>query len=334
MNVSAVKLMCWLTSASLTVGLSAYAYDFFSKLEANKTPYDIDHMRSVLEERVDFKPPVTDVMDYDFVKRTFFGMNWTGYKAPPRVVVDPTEAQQAGPRYTPVEDLLSIQMIQVDTGQPEASVIFVAYLVPAMGVEDGSLKEGDALPRPHQNVIVESIRVDGVEFRFDGVDRPNETITPGVLGDEQLIVLVGDDGVVQYPSRPEISIAPSQSLFKPEQTTLVGTNRYQIGTEDAQQIGQNYAQILTNDLKYRTYHDPKTGRRAGIQIQDVRRGSVAERHGVRSGDVLISINGHSVTSEQEAIKFVKNNQEKYTTWDVVIENMGKRRTMTYQSPSN
>ena len=123
-------------------------------------------------------------------------------------------------------------------------------------------------------------------------------------------------------------------LLVPKETKLIGKNKYQIGTEDAVYLGENYPQILTNDLRYRTYRNPKTGRRGGIELQDVRAGSVAERHGARSGDIIISVNDHAVTSVQEAVSFVKTNSERFSTWDVVVENMGRRRTVTYQSPNN
>jgi S1-C subfamily serine protease len=61
---------------------------------------------------------------------------------------------------------------------------------------------------------------------------------------------------------------------------------------------------------------------------------MAERHGAQAGDVIKSINGHTVNSTQEAITYVKTNSNKYTTWEVVIENKGKTRTVTYQSPNN
>jgi len=47
--------------------------------------------------------------------------------------------------------------------------------------------------------------------------------------------------------------------------------------------------------------------------------------------VIKSINGQPVNSVQEAISFVKVNKDKYSTWEVVVENKGKQRTVTYES---
>jgi C-terminal processing protease CtpA/Prc len=62
-------------------------------------------------------------------------------------------------------------------------------------------------------------------------------------------------------------------------------------------------------------------------------GSIAERHGAQEGDVIKSINGHPVTSVQEAITFAKNHANEYTVWKIVVENKGKSRTVIYESPS-
>jgi S1-C subfamily serine protease len=62
--------------------------------------------------------------------------------------------------------------------------------------------------------------------------------------------------------------------------------------------------------------------------------SIAERHGAKEGDVVKSINGHPVNTTNEAITFVKTNKDKYSSWEVVIENKGKTRTVTYESGGN
>ena len=57
-------------------------------------------------------------------------------------------------------------------------------------------------------------------------------------------------------------------------------------------------------------------------------------HGGQDGDIIKSINGHPVTSTAEAITYVKNNEDKYNVWEVVVENKGKSRTVTYESPQD
>ena len=87
---------------------------------------------------------------------------------------------------------------------------------------------------------------------------------------------------------------------------------------------------LTNDVRTSTHYE--NGRRAGIEINSIKAGSVAASHGIHSGDIIKSVNGHAVTSEHEAIKFFKTNQDKYSVWSVVVESMGKEKTLIFESP--
>ena len=92
--------------------------------------------------------------------------------------------------------------------------------------------------------------------------------------------------------------------------------QYVLGADDLQTFGSDYGRILSEDVKLETYH--KDGKRAGIKVREVKPGSLAARHGVQAEDILISINGSSVTSEQEAIQYVKNNSENTTLWRVTF----------------
>ena len=41
-----------------------------------------------------------------------------------------------------------------------------------------------------------------------------------------------------------------------------------------------------------------------------------------------------MSSEHEAINFVKNNQDQYSVWEVVVERLGRRETIVYTDPDN
>jgi hypothetical protein len=342
MNVSTIKLACWLISMSLTFGLSYYAYDFYKDFENIKPPAKgspeleeaNNYVRSVLQETPDFTPEGKDGITYPEVTRTWRTYNWTG-KLAPIIVETPDDPVDNTPQLTSVRTVLRLLMVQVDAPIPENSRIYVAYLDARIaGDAPVWLGPGDTLPEPFESTTIVSITVQGVEFAHAGFDGQNEIVKPGDEFDESFIVVVGPDGVIQRPAKPGIPMMSRPDLLVPKETKLIGKNKYQIGTEDAVYLGENYPQILTNDLRYRTYRNPKTGRRGGIELQEVRAGSVAERHGARSGDIIISVNDHAVTSVQEAVSFVKTNSERFSTWDVVVENMGRRRTVTYQSPNN
>ncbi|MEZ5974077.1 MAG: PDZ domain-containing protein [Planctomycetota bacterium] len=73
--------------------------------------------------------------------------------------------------------------------------------------------------------------------------------------------------------------------------------------------------------------------RAGIEVMEVRAGSIAARHGAQSGDVIISINGYPVNSQQEAIQWAKDNGDNYEVFTVVVERLGRLETLTYRKPA-
>ena len=83
-------------------------------------------------------------------------------------------------------------------------------------------------------------------------------------------------------------------------------------------------------MKTKTYF--KDGKRAGVELTEVREGSIVARHGGQSGDVIISINGTPVSSQQEAIAFAKSNAERYSVWEVEVLRFGRVETVVYHSP--
>jgi hypothetical protein len=330
MNVAAIKLACWLTTIGIAFALAAFVYDFHGRRPEFQKKLDDDYIIGVLTST---KPPETvrvDHLESADIQRAIQSLNWTGRVA---TVAAPVETQ--GPVVTPrvsIKDILTILLIQVDTDDAAASRIFIRLLKPPPPPKspDSTLATGAALPAPYEYVSVGEIRVDGVEFVYD--DGEVERLKPQGRRDAPLVVGIGDDGV-RYPIERTIDIpVVDGGPFRPEQTTLFRQNYYIRGTEDADYLAENYPTVLTNDLRYKTYVDPKTGRRSGIEIQSVRGGSVAERHGAQQGDIVLSINGHPVSSDQEAMSFVRNNQDKYTTWDVEILRLGRMINPTFQNP--
>lgn len=335
MSVNSIKTVCWTMSAIVTLFMSYYVWDFYQHQDQTSQTYDSDQVKAVLEENVDASAEVADRVNYTDIQSAYVDMNWTGKPPPPPTEVNERPEVDTPPpvSFTPVSDLLSILMIQVDVTEPDDSRVVVRYKGGGITEPQGTLSVGDALPQPHQSIQVAAITVEGVEFSFEGTDRENEKLTPTEgSSDQNVIVRVGPGGE-RYPvTRSLIPQSSNRQSFNPTETTLVGHNKYRIGTNDVQYLGENYAKVLTRDVRTSVHRD-ETGRRAGVKIDQVRAGSVAERHGAQEGDIIKSINGHPVSSQQEAIKFVKNNSDRYTTWEVVVENLGRERTVVYESPS-
>ena len=61
--------------------------------------------------------------------------------------------------------------------------------------------------------------------------------------------------------------------------------------------------------------------------------SIPAQAGLTEGEVLKSINGHKVTSVNDAIAYVKANANATDTWVAVFEKQGREFTRTYHSPS-
>jgi C-terminal processing protease CtpA/Prc len=141
-------------------------------------------------------------------------------------------------------------------------------------------------------------------------------------------VIVGPDGVVKPP---RVEFTRKEDIYRPGKTAQLGANRFRLGTEDVKEFGDRYTEILGREVETSRHQDPRTGKYDGIEIKSVKEGSIAARHGAQEGDVIKSINGHPVNSTQEAINFVKVNSNNYTTWEIVVENHGKTRTVTYES---
>jgi hypothetical protein len=329
MNVAAVKLACWTASIGITFALSGFVYDFYKHGDERTARADEARVLEVLNQGPPIEESQIDRMDRDLVRRAMEQLNWTG-QPPAEVVAAPANDEPVAPPVEPVDKILSIVMIQVSRWQPAESRIYARNLkaVPPAVVEI-LLKTGESLPTPYEYIQVKEIRPDGVDFAFADTERPIETLHPAT--DETLIVEVGPGGPRTIPrdAIPQTSEGP----FRPQQTTETRKHHYKVGIEDAAYLQENYAKVLTNDLRYRTWVDPKTGRRAGIEIQEVREGSLASRHGAQTGDVILSVNGHAVSSDQEAIQYFKANKDKYSSWEVEVLRMGRTITMHFESPS-
>lgn len=335
MNIGQIKIASWTAGALLTLGLGAYVFTFVSTLEERRKLPDADTVRKHLSGVEQVQVKSDGQVKYDDVRRLFHDLNWTG-----AMVVAAPETPQTPenlvPEVVPVRDLVRVLWVRVDLGDRAGSSVFLKYKSKAQvenkGLGGFLMREGDTLAAPHDGIRIEAINGEGVVFAFADEAREKETLFPAEFDAHAQIVQVGPDGIVMPPAG---GLIPRRATtIVPGKTTPLGSNRFLLGTEDLQMASDNYLDILSNDVQLRQHRDPRTGRYDGVEISDVSAGSFAERHGATKGDVVKSINGHPVNSTQEAINFVKMNKDKYTSWEVVIENKGKTKTVVYQSPGN
>jgi hypothetical protein len=349
MNITQAKILSWLTAVVLALGLSAYVVVFLREVKTKNVLPEPAHVQAVLDESKPIESKVEDIVAYDVIRELFHPscekcpankncphLNWTGAVRAAPVAVDPNvEAVKPVAPVIAVKELVRIQMVKVDMAEPKDSNVFLKYR-PKSGVTNTGnppgflLRQGDHLAQPHDQIRIESITADGVLFAFQE-GRESELLGPDELDVGAAIVQVGPDGVVMPKSRNAIPQG-NAPVFNPDHTTQLGANHFVLGTNDMQFFNENYAEVLVQDVRTSSHRDPKTGKYDGIEIKQVAAGSIAERHGAQEGDVIKSINGYPVTSVQEAITFAKNHANEYTVWKIVVENKGKSRTVTYETP--
>lgn len=345
MTLSSIKAILWLLTLGVVSYLGYTLYDWRENQGSMLATRASEETQLEWLTNVEApEPPKRELVNYKAsVEPNFFDLNWTGKPdPPPQVIKDEPEVVVQAPKATPVDKLLRVLFVQVDTSMPDYSKALVRYKDQSLATrfpEPAYLYPGDALPEPHQLWTVAEIDAEGIVFRrltADGEPDPeveDERAAPSTAFTESLITKVGDGEVAARPEGerfPELR-GDYYTGRRPPQTVEVRPNYFQVGTEDMERINENYLDILSTDVRTRTYRNPGGGP-GGIQILEVVPGSVAAQHGAKTGDVIKSINGTPVNSTQEAISYVKNNSENYTVWEVVVWNSGKERTVTYTVP--
>jgi hypothetical protein len=335
MNVATIKTVLFLVSLGLFGGLGYFAYQH--KTKPRWSYWDKAYAKAVLDTVVRPETPEARIVNYDaVVTPVMMRFDWTG--APPKKVEE-AAAVEAGPVVKPkivVSEILAVLYTQVDTGNPGGNSAFVNWLKPELKGRDSELRIGEKLPAPFDSALVKDIRTNEIEFAFAVADgeTPQENELVIVPRNADVMVVVDGEGNVQHPkARRLFPTATPDTNARPKSTRRLAQDLYEFGEEDLETFATDYPRILTEDVRLETHYD-KDGKRAGLKISDVKAGSIASQHGAQSGDVIISINGHPVSSEQEAIKFVKNNADTTTVWQVVVETLGRQRTVTYNSPGD
>jgi len=348
MNIGQIKVLCWGSAGLLSAGLALYVGLFVKDLERKRTPPDPNLIAKELDKAEAVKAKAADLVAYDDVRRLYLPqcdkckelgvrcrhLNWTG-KPPPPPDPKTNNGEPSKPPAVAMNELVKIQYCQVDLSDRKLSRVWLKYR-PKAAVQNNTtagggfwMKEGDHLAAPHDYARIEKIDSQAVTFAFED-GRGDEKIYPDEFDSKTTIVQVDQDGVI----RPKLGGVPKGDVkpWQPTRTTAYGTNRFMLGTDDMAYANENYAKILADEVRTGRHQDPRTGKYDGIEVESVTPNSFAERHGAQEGDVIKSINGQPVTSVQEAITYAKNNADKYSSWEIVVENRGKTRTVVYESP--
>lgn len=332
MNVGTLKTLSYLSSLGLLAGIGYKIY-LFLEVEKGISYINDERTKSVLA--VPAQPVTKRVgLSYDSqVKPAITEFDWTG--APPKEP-EPEDKPDDKPvevKDTPVSDFLSVVMTLASETKPEESKCLLRFEKQPKDTRDQFFAVGDSLPKPNNNVAIFAIRPNEVVFSFDKEDREKETLEPSTLDKgEDFIVETEESGLVRPSLRKFSGGARAADSKEVRQTTEKVKGIYRVGAEDADVFNRDYQRILSEDVSLETYM--KDGKRAGLKVREVKAGSIAARHGVQAEDVLISINGSAVTSEQQAIQYVNQNSENTRVWNVRILRNGREVEEVYHSPED
>ncbi len=332
MNVGIVKTASYLASTVLLAGVAYVAYDYYTD-ERTRTYFKKERVGKVLNGVESPAAPRAAALDYDRdIRPSVVNFDWTGQ--PPVVVEEVSSAatDEVVVRLTPVSEVLEVLMVLVDELDPGQSLCLVRLADLQANPRDRWFGIGSTAASPDGEFSVYRITGEGVEFSFEDEGREREFLTPSSRTGADLISTI-DEGA-EFRRRRSTSLIAKAGEVKPElpKTTERRNGQYFLGTDDAEAFARDYQSILSTDVSTRTFM--KDGKRAGLELTEVREGSIAARHGAQSGDVIISINGTPVSSQQEAIAFAKANSERYTVWTVEVLRLGRVETVVYHSPGN
>lgn len=333
MNTARLKLLTWTVAGALGIALVAYVALFYRQRDALMAPVSSEHMRKILSEVPEPPARIENMVDRETFELALRKLDWTG-KPPPVVVVDeaPPVPVFTGPE--PIDKFVRLNGIKIDAEEPQNGEVIFKYKADArvttVQSSDGTVRKqvGQRLDQDLSYIRIESITETGVEFAFDDAARPHEFLNANDFDLAGGYVVIGDDVVQIKIERDAIPQASNKSGPQP-QTVMIRPNGYRLGYEDMEFIDKNYPTIIAEEITYGRHRDPQTGKFDGIEIKSVKSDSTAAKHGVQSGDVIKSINGHPVSSTSEAIQFIKTHKNDFDLWEVEISNRGQTRVQTY-----
>ena len=338
MNIAQLKGLSWFAALVAGAGLGWYVWDFAqSREEMQRSPN-----ARISEVLNNIPPPAAKedrLVDYQRLLGGVVKLDWTGQPPPePIVVSDGPTGPEPPPPKTPVSDLLRVVYIQVDTALPRRSLAMVSFKNAQLAAAAGDyapLRVDDRLPADFSDVRVVEINPNAVVFGFDEEGREHERLGPVEFSSTTTIVMVGEGGA-RLPVAYAFQDATPEYVVRTwnEDTIEIRPGEFRVGTRDAELIGEGWSEVLANDVRHSRWRNPRSGRYEGIYVSDIKYGSVAAKFGIKSGDIIKSINGHAVTSSQEAISFVKQEvkDKVIEKWYVVVESLGKDHTIVITTP--
>lgn len=207
------------------------------------------------------------------------------------------------------------------------------------------LRIGDSLWEPHQDVTLIAIDREGnATFQRDGEDYTEEEKAPQkiyreVAGLSQAILKrLAEGGFVSTNTPQQVSTASQAQIqqdtgwVETEQTQIFEANgRKRVNLARNDPVLQDARRMFNEEIGAKTISTP--GGTKGVQI--TRLPSNASQYGVQTGDIVLSINGESVSSRTEAVKVSRAQYDRgRRTFEVEFLRDGRRVTQSFVAPEN
>jgi len=342
MKSTRVVAFLWLLAA-LVGAWTVYRFvDFYLRKDEYLNPVSEKEVRDPLREKgAGAKARVQrNWNDY----RNLHELNVTGKMAPQRSErVKPPPPPTVG--VSPVADLLRVIYVQFDGEDPTGTrpfsladftghFCFVQYKDPALEKSaEPLLTAGDRLPDPHGNVQVKAVLPNRVVFLRGSEPDEELPVREFELAAEFVAgVLSGAETSTRPATRP--AAARGEGARKadwPEKTTEVKPNVWRLSQDDYEEFnakGNEY--VGTGEIHVIPHYRKGEGRPDGLRVQ-IRSGSALEGKGLRSGDILKSINGTPVHSKEQVIEYAQSHAE-LRSFTLEVERLGRPLTLQYSLP--
>ncbi len=339
MNTAQMKLVAWSSAGVLGVGLALYMVNFARHQDETKQLVKVDEMKKVLTSvKLDDTAKDENQTEYELVKKGLVSLTWVGRPKEVKVEAPVDVPKPLTPDKESMSKLVKVVALYYDPSSEMETRCVLKYTSDAHIDEkkypNGRVgkRVGDKLEQPLDYARVVKIDERGVEFAFDDEKREHELLRPSEFDLSGKVRYIGENGTPYIPTVAAIPRGESYGHW-PAKTVKVAPNQFKLGTDNVKDFSENYDHILS-EVRVENHYDPTTHKHDGLVLKDIKPGSTLEQYGAEDGDVIKSVNGHPVKSQQEAIQWVKANADAYDKWDVEIENHGDTRIVTIYPPKN
>ncbi|MHC4858962.1 MAG: PDZ domain-containing protein [Planctomycetota bacterium] len=322
MRIKALKKFLWVLNTVLVCGIVAYALFFFIlggvRRKGARSPEQVLGSLPQAGDKVD----ESEKLPVDFFKY-IHELPINGDPPPPPVEEGPAGEAE---RIPPLAQNYKLLWTKVDLDNPWKSFVHLERTAAPGKPIHRTL--GAKVDKAWKLIQVENWKA---TFKSDEGEKVTLEVgrqTPPSLGtapgerDPDIPDLIGkeDREPVTKESGPRVNALE------------VRPNNWEVPPEEID-YWDEFGDEVAEDVAVLTVTDPKTKKGVGVEIKSIKQGSIVARRGIRTGDILKSINGNPVTSRQEAVNYFKGKGKGLTRYVVVIERLGKEIQVTYNVKS-